>query len=86
MVFLVNIFLLAAFGLVLKEGSQLFLAARLAKEGGTSAVLCQLRETSPAVSWFLLVFLVLWAYSLVDALLGKGDDRECHEKPPAEDI
>ena len=73
MIALVNVFLLAALYLAVGGMGDLLVTARLSGTDAARQVLDRLGEQHPGVKYLLAAFLVLWAWSIVDALLGKGE-------------
>lgn len=76
---LVNIFLLLAVFLVLRELGPLIVSAKLTGTYDATKIMERLQEKSPAARYLLTTFGGLWLYSWVDAALGKKRDDE----PPA---
>jgi hypothetical protein len=68
MIGLVNVFLLAAFFLVMKGMGALLITARLSGLDAAVSVIEGLRDKVPAVKLLSVVFFFLWAYGVVDAL------------------
>lgn len=68
MIGLVNVFLLAAFYLVMKGMGALLVTAQLSGLEAAESVLAGLRDKGPAVKLLSAVFFFLWAYGVVDAL------------------
>ena len=66
---LVNAFLLAALFLVMKGMGTLLVTARISGMEAAAQVMDGLRGKGPAVRFLLAAFFVLWAYSVMDALL-----------------
>jgi len=68
---LVNVFLLLALFLVLREMAPLIIAARISGEFDASRVLEHLQTAGPTARLLLAAFCGLWLYGLIDAALGK---------------
>jgi hypothetical protein len=68
MIGLVNVFLLAAFFLVMKGMGALLVTARLSGPDAAENVIAGLRDKVPGVKLLSVVFFFLWAYGAVDAL------------------
>ena len=68
---LVNIFLLLALILVLREMAPLILSAKMSGEYDAGKVLEQMQTAGPAAKLLLAAFSGLWLYGLIDAALGK---------------
>ena len=70
---LVNLFLLLALILVLREMAPLIIAARISGKFDASKVLEHLQTASPTARLLLAGFWGLWLYALIDAALGKRE-------------
>jgi TM2 domain-containing membrane protein YozV len=68
---LVNIFLLLALILVLREMAPLILSAQVSGEYDAGKVLEHLQTAGPTARLLLAAFSGLWLYGLIDAALGK---------------
>jgi len=68
---LVNIFLLLALVLVLREMAPLILAAKMSGEIDAGKVLKHLQAAGPTARLLLAAFCGLWLYGLIDAALRK---------------
>ena len=68
MIGLVNVFLLAAFFLVVKGMGALLVTARLSGLAAAESVIAGFRDKVPAVKLLSVGFFFLWAYGVVDAL------------------
>ena len=71
LIVLVNIFLLLALVLVLREMAPLILSAKMSGEYDASKVLEHLQTAGPTARFLLAAFCGLWLYGLIDAALGK---------------
>jgi TM2 domain-containing membrane protein YozV len=70
---LVNIFLLLALILVLREMAPLILSAKMSGEYDASKILEHLQTAGPTARLLLAAFSGLWLYGTVDAALGKKE-------------
>lgn len=82
---LANVFLLAAFVVLLRGMGPVLLEARLTGQVDAVGIANKLEAGAPAARGLLAVFAGLWFYAVIDALLGRGDtvhdDR--HDGPTA---
>jgi len=72
---LVNIFLLLALFLVLRDMVPLILAASMSGDYDASKVLEHLQTAGPTARLLLASFCGLWLYGLLDAALGKKGEE-----------
>ena len=71
---LVNVFLLASLFTVLRGLGPVLLAARTGGATKVVQLLDSLSSSSPGARWLLGGFVLLWAYSALDALMAKPHD------------
>ncbi len=65
---LVNIFLLIALAYVLKGFGRIFRSTGTVQAVDASKIVADLQQEAPVVRWLLFLFLVIWAYGIIDAL------------------
>jgi len=70
MLFLDNIFILAALFIALRSAGKFLLAGKTGMS--TEQVLAAIQVDAPYARWVLMGFLALWCYGVVDAVCDKG--------------
>lgn len=71
LIFLVNLFIIAALVVALQGVGEIVVSSRTAGAPQMHTVLENLRNENPGARWLLAGFLGLWLYGVIDALLAK---------------
>jgi hypothetical protein len=80
LIILVNIFLLAAIFLLIRELGPIIISVRETGAYDANEILAHLHTHSPAVKILLKAFGVLWIYGWLDAAMAKKRARDLPEK------
>ena len=71
LIFLVNLFILAALAILAKGLGKLFILARTTGAVDQTTILTTLQETSPLGRWLIGLFLIIWVYAVIEVIVAK---------------
>jgi TM2 domain-containing membrane protein YozV len=72
LIFLVNLFILAALAVLAKGLGKLFILAHTTGAVDQTTIIAALQEASPFGRWLIGLFLVIWVYAIMDVVMGKA--------------